>query len=173
MLTTVSSLIRNIIKSFSVAVLIITLLMIALLRDFRLGLIAMVPNLLPILVVGGFMGFVDIPIDMANLLIASIAIGIAVDDTIHFLYHFKVKHAATGNVEASLKDAFYHAGRAMVSTTMILSLGFAVYMASNMVSILRFGLLIAMTVVLALVIDLIFAPALIRVSHNDDAQGDP
>ena len=67
----------------------------------------------------------------------------------------------------SLKDAFFHAGRAMVSTTLILSFGFAVYIASSMISILRFGLLIAMTVVLALVIDLIFAPALIRATHKD------
>ena len=63
----------------------------------------MVLNLLPIVLVAGFMGFADIRIDMANLLIASIAIGIAVDDTIHFLHRYRVHMSTFGKVEAAIK----------------------------------------------------------------------
>ena len=167
MLTTVSSLITNVLRSFSVAVLVITLFMIILLRELRLGLIAMVPNLLPIVLVAGFMGFADIRIDMANILIASIAIGIAVDDTIHFLHRYRVHKSAFGNVEAAIEDSLSHAGRAMTGTTLILGLGFSVYFASVMENLQNFGLLIALTVVLALLVDLVFGPALIRTVFKD------
>jgi predicted RND superfamily exporter protein len=167
MLTTVSSLITNVLRSFSVAVLVITLFMIILLRELRLGLIAMVPNLLPIVLVAGFMGFADIRIDMANLLIASIAIGIAVDDTIHFLHRYRVHKAAFGDVEAAIADSLSHAGRAMTGTTIILGAGFSVYFASVMQNLQNFGLLIALTVILALLVDLIFGPALIRTVFRD------
>lgn len=175
MLTTVSSLISNVLRSFGVAVLVITLFMIVLLRELRLGLIAMVPNLLPIVLVAGFMGFADIRIDMANLLIASIAIGIAVDDTIHFLHRYRVHMSTFGKVEAAIQDSVSHAGRAMAGTTVILGLGFSVYYASVMKNLQNFGLLIALTVVLALLVDLIFGPALIRTlfrdTPTDEAQG--
>jgi uncharacterized protein len=167
MLTTVSSLITNVLRSFSVAVLVITLFMIILLRELRLGLIAMVPNLLPIVLVAGFMGFADIRIDMANLLIASIAIGIAVDDTIHFLHRYRVHKAVFGDVEAAIADSLSHAGRAMTGTTLILGAGFSVYFASVMKNLQNFGLLIALTVILALLVDLIFGPALIRTVFRD------
>ncbi|MGB0588371.1 MAG: efflux RND transporter permease subunit [Myxococcota bacterium] len=167
MLTTVSSLIKNVLRSFSVAVLVITLFMIILLRELRLGLIAMVPNLLPIVLVAGFMGYADIRIDMANLLIASIAIGIAVDDTIHFLHRYRVHKTAFGDMEAAIADSLSHAGRAMAGTTLILGLGFSVYFASVMKNLQNFGLLIALTVVLALLVDLVFGPALIRAVFKD------
>ena len=173
MLTTVSALITNVLRSFSVAVLVITLFMIVLLRDLRLGLIAMVPNLLPIVLVAGIMGFADIRIDMANLLIASIAIGIAVDDTIHFLHRYRVHRDTYGDVELAISDALSHAGRAMTGTTIILGLGFSVYFSSVMRNLQNFGLLIALTVILALLIDLIFGPALIRTVFGTKPTAEP
>ena len=173
LLTTVSSLIKNLLRSFSVAVLVITLFMIVLLRQLKLGLISMVPNLLPIVLVAGFMGYADIRIDMANLLIASIAIGIAVDDTIHFLHRYRVHMDAFGKVEDAIADSLSHAGRAMAGTTIILGFGFSVYLVSVMNNLQNFGLLITMTVILALLVDLIFGPALIRSVFRDrPADGD-
>ncbi|MDP6942907.1 MAG: efflux RND transporter permease subunit, partial [Myxococcota bacterium] len=162
MLTTVDALITNVLRSFMVAVLVITVFMILLLGDLRLGLIAMVPNVLPIVLVAGFMGFAGIRIDMANLLIASIAIGIAVDDTIHFLHRYRVHRDAYGDVEGAIADSLSHAGRAMTGTTIILGLGFSAFFFSVMKNLQNFGTLIALTVVLALLVDLIFGPALIR-----------
>ena len=76
-----------------------------LLRSIKLGLIAMVPNLLPIATIMSIMSVTDIPIDMNTLLIASISIGLAVDDTIHLLHHFKVNYEATGNLELALQES--------------------------------------------------------------------
>jgi predicted RND superfamily exporter protein len=159
---TVSMLIGDLLRSFGVAFAVITLLMIMLLNDIRLGLIAMVPNLLPIAYIMGFMGFAGVPIDMSNLLIASIAIGLAVDDTIHLLHRYKVNLLAHGNVEDAIAEALHHSGRAMTSTSLILAVGFLTYMGASLLSLQRFGYLIGLTAILALLIDLIFGPALIR-----------
>jgi predicted RND superfamily exporter protein len=165
--TTVSALIWNMMRSFGIAFCVITVLMILTLRSWKLGLIAMVPNLLPIVCILGLMGATKIPIDMANLLIASIALGIAVDDTIHFLHHWRVHYEANGDVDAAIAYSFDHSGRAMVSTTLILTAGFFVYLASSMAHMQRFGMLIGLTVIMALLIDLIVAPALLRSAYKN------
>ncbi|MGB0647825.1 MAG: efflux RND transporter permease subunit, partial [Bradymonadia bacterium] len=166
LVSTIGNLIWDLLSSFGVAFLVITALMIVLLGGFKLGLIAMVPNLMPVVVIMGIMHVTGIPIDMNNILIASISMGLAVDDTIHLLHHFRMNHRATGNVEVSIRRAMEHSGRAMVSTTMILMLGFFVYMGAEMANIQRFGLLIGLTALLALLIDLFFAPALLRTFYK-------
>ncbi len=168
---TVAGLIDDTLRSLAAALLVITLFMILLLRDFRLGLVAMVPNLLPIAMILGFMGFMGIPIDMGNLMLASIGIGIAVDDTIHFLHHFRVGRAGGQSTEAAIAGAVQHAGRAMVGTTVVLTLGFAVFLAGSLVHLQRFGGLIAMTAVCALVVDLALTPALLRALYRDGKPG--
>ena len=163
----VSSIIEDLIRSFGVAFVIITLMMVLMLRNLRLGLIAMVPNLMPIAAIMGLMGLIGVPIDMSNLLIASIAIGIAVDDTIHFLHHFQAHYLDHGSVEAAISHSFRHSGRAMVSTSVILAMGFCVYITAQMSNLGRFGMLVALTVVFALLCDLFFAPALLRATYRD------
>ncbi len=167
LVSTVGNLIRDLVASFGAAFAIITLIMMLLLGSVRLGLIAMVPNLMPIVMIGGVMGFSEIPIDMNNLLIASISIGVAVDDTIHLLHHWRVNMQRNGgNVEEALRQAMRHSGRAMVSTTLILLIGFSVYLGATMYNIQRFGFLVGLTAVMALLIDLIFAPALLRTFYD-------
>ncbi|HAN31632.1 MAG TPA: hypothetical protein DCQ06_08560 [Myxococcales bacterium] len=163
----IANLIGDLIHSFGVAFFAITLMMIVMLRDVKLGLIAMVPNLLPIIVIMGGMALIGLPIDMSTLLIGSIALGIAVDDTIHLLHHFYAHYSLNGDVEAAIAYTFGHSGRAMVSTSVILCGGFCVYMTADMYNIGRFGALVAATVVLALMIDLLFAPALLRTFYKD------
>lgn len=170
LVSTVRSIIGDLLRSFGVALGIITLIMMFLLRSLKLGLIAMVPNLMPICFILGLMGFGQIPIDMNNLLIASIAIGIAVDDTIHFLHHFRIHFDAHRNVEMAIAASMRHSGRAMASTTVILMVGFFAYMAASMENIVRFGLLVGMTALMALLIDLIIAPALLRLFYARPAQ---
>jgi len=167
LVTTVGTLISNLMRSFGMAFLVITFLMMVLLNDVRLGLIAMVPNLMPIALIMGLMAALNIPIDMANLLIASIAMGLAVDDTIHFLHHFKAHYDINGKVEAAIEHSMQHSGRALVSTTLILSVGFFVFLAAQLSSMQRFGGLIGTTVILALLVDLMFGPALLRLVYKD------
>lgn len=165
LVSTIGQMIRDLLASFGVAFVVITVIMMVLLGGVRLGMIAMVPNLMPIIMIMGMMGIAGIPINMSTLLIASIAIGLAVDDTIHLLHHFRVHYDATGDREAALRNAVGHSGRAMVSTTLILMLGFFTYLAADMTNIVQFGFLVGTTALFALLIDLFFAPALIRVFY--------
>ena len=170
LVSTIGQLVKDLIASFGVAFVLITLIMMGLLRSIKLGLIAMVPNLLPIATIMSIMSVTDIPIDMNTLLIASISIGLAVDDTIHLLHHFKVNYEATGNLELALRRAMSHSGRAIISTSVILTLGFFCFMAADMLNVFRFGLLVGLTAMLALLIDLFFSPALIRTFYARRAQ---
>ncbi|MEZ4269595.1 MAG: MMPL family transporter [Myxococcota bacterium] len=160
--TTVSSLIENLLKSFGVALILITFFMLLLVGELRLGLIAMVPNLFPIVCVLGIMGLTGVPIDMSNLLVASIAIGLAVDDTIHFLHGFKTHYRRHHDVEAAISDALRHTGRALVGTTIVLCVGFGALMLSQLASTQRFAWLTGLTALVALFADLILGPALLR-----------
>ncbi len=162
LVSTIGQLIVDLLNSFGVAFIVITIIMMILLGGVKLGVIAMVPNLMPIVMIMGIMGITGIPIDMNNLLIASISIGIAVDDTVHLLHHYRVNYQMTGNTETSIVRAMHHSGRAMTSTSLILMLGFFTFMAADMANIERFGFLIGLTAGMALLIDLFFTPALLR-----------
>ena len=166
LLWTVGSMLYDLIRSFAVAFVVITILMAFLLKSWKLGLVAMVPNLLPIVFIMGLMGYVDIPIDMANLMIASIALGIAVDDTIHFVHHFRIHFEDHGDVDGAIAHSMKHSGRALVVTSIILCAGFFVFMGGSMLSIQRFGLLIGLTVIMALLVDLVLTPALLRTVYT-------
>ncbi len=162
LLSVVSRLVSDVLSSFGAAFVVITIFMVMLLRDFRLGLIAMVPNFMPIIFIAGIMGLIGIPIDMGNLMIASIAIGIAVDDTIHFLHHFQHARAHGQDVEQAIAAALRHCGRAIVSTSLVLALGFSVYLTATMYHLQRFGSLIAMVAIMALLTNIIIGPAMLR-----------
>ena len=166
LLTTADTLLGDTVRSFGVAFLIITVLMVIMLRDVKLGLIASIPNLLPIALLLAVMGSFDIPLDVMNVMVASIAMGIVVDDTIHFFHHYRARYVATGDVEQALAHAFAHSGRAIVGTSVVLVAGFAVYLSASISSIQRFGGLVALAVALALFCDLLLGPALLRLVHG-------
>ncbi len=160
--TVESELTGGLFKSLSVAGVAIFLLMIVLLRSVRLGLIAMVPNLAPIALTLAFMGFTGIPIDVQNVLIASLVLGIAVDDTIHFFHQFRAHYDHNGDREAAIRFAFQHAGVAIVTTSALLAIGFGAHAASIMANTRVFGILVALAIAFAFLADLLLAPALLR-----------
>jgi predicted RND superfamily exporter protein len=123
----------------------------------------MIPNLTPIIMGLLLMYFAHIPLDMFTLLIGSIAIGLAVDDTIHFLHNFRRYYLESGDSAKAIEQTFFTTGKAMVITTIVLSLGFYAYMMANMISVQNFGLLTGSVIVLALLADLLLAPALMIV----------
>jgi predicted RND superfamily exporter protein len=157
-------------QSYLIAAIIITLMMIALLGDIKLGLVAMVPNLLPILITLGVMAYSNIPLDMFTMLIGSIAIGLAVDDTIHFMHNFRRYYNQTGNVETAVQQTFHTAGRAIVVTSIVLSAGFFIFMASGMNNLANFGKLCGLTIIIALLADLILAPAIVAFMYKNKQQ---
>jgi hypothetical protein len=153
-------------QSYGIALVVITVMMILLIGDLKLGLISMIPNLAPIITVLGLMGWLAINLDMFTMLIASIVIGLAVDDTIHFMYNFKRYYLQTGDVREAVENTLMTAGRAMLTTSVVLSLGFFIFMFAAMNNLFYFGLLAGSAVLLALASDLLLAPALMALAIN-------
>ena len=142
---------------------IITFMMMFGLRSFRLGAWSMIPNLLPLLCLGGYLGLAYDRVDSDTLSLAMLAIGIGVDDTIHFLMRFRIEAARTADRAVALKRTFDFAGRAIVMTTVTLCAGFAPLALSDYYSVHVFGTLLPMTITVALLADLLLVPALAQV----------
>ncbi|MCB1152046.1 RND family transporter [bacterium] len=147
------------IKSFSIAFVVIILMMMLLLRSFTLGLFAMIPNLSPILMGIGIMGLTRISLDPGTVMIGSIAMGLVVDDTVHFLVRMKRKLANGGSIEEGIAYAMYESGRPIVITSVVLALGFSVLMLGSFMPNIYFGFISAIIIMLALACDLIVLPA--------------
>ncbi len=148
--------------SYLIAALVITLFMIILLADWRLGLWSMIPNFLPILMGLGVMGMLDLPLDVASMLVGSIALGLAVDDTVHFLHNFRRYHHQSGSVSEAVSSTLNTAGKAMLFTTVALSIGFFVNTFASLKNIFSFGLITGFTIIMALFADLLLAPAMMK-----------
>ena len=156
-------------QSYAIALVVITVMMILLIGNLKLGLISMIPNLAPIITVLGLMGWLAINLDMFTMLIGSIVIGLAVDDTIHFMYNFKRYYMQTGDLHEAVENTLLTAGRAMLTTSVVLSIGFFIFMFAAMNNLFYFGLLAGSAVLLALGADLLLAPALMTlVIHKKD-----
>ena len=149
-------------KSFSLALLAVTLIMMLTLGSKQAGLIAVIPNLLPALFTFGIMGFLGIPLNSDMLIVAPIIIGIAVDDTIHFLTHYRNAWFDTGNVSSAVHSTLSEVGQAVVFTTLILGIGFGVLGFSSHLGLAKPGVAGAIAIVVALLSDLLFLPALIQ-----------
>ena len=115
------ALIESMIRSYILAFILIAGMMMLLLGSFRVGLISMIPNLTPILFTLGFMGFSGLKLDLFTLLIGSIALGLAVDDTIHFMHNFRRYSDETGDVRQSVSKTLETTGQAMLFTSIVLS----------------------------------------------------
>ncbi|HFD13716.1 MAG TPA: RND transporter [Epsilonproteobacteria bacterium] len=163
LINTFAGAVHSSVTSYTIAFVAITFMMMLILGSVRMGLLSMIPNLVPIILGLLLMYIANIPLDMFTLLIGSIAIGLAVDDTIHFLHNFKRYYLETGDAAEAIEHTFYTTGKAMVITSIVLSLGFYAYMMANMISVQNFGLLTGTVIVMALLADLLLAPALMMV----------
>ena len=123
----------------------------------------MIPNILPLLALGGYVGYFWEATDSDTIIIAMIAIGIGVDDTIHFLTRLKFESARTHDPLMALQRAFHFCGRAMMSTTLILAVGFLPFVVSDYFSIHMFGTLLPYTLIVAVLADILLVPALVKV----------
>jgi len=163
---TMTATIYSMAQSYIIAGVVITLMMILLIGNIRIGLMSMLPNLTPIILTLGLMGWLGLPLDLFTMLIGSIAIGLAVDDTIHFMHNYRRYHLETGSVREAVRKTLLTTGRAMVVTTVVLSLGFFLYMGANLSNLVNFGLLTGFTIITALLADLFLAPALMQELHR-------
>ena len=122
-------------KSYALALVTITPLMVLLIGSLRGGLSSMVPNLAPILMVVGVMGWLDIPFDVFTVMTGSVAIGLAVDDTIHFLHGFYREFERTGDTRGSVRRTLETTGEALLTTSVVLAIGFSVFLFATMPSL--------------------------------------
>jgi predicted RND superfamily exporter protein len=120
----------------------------------------MVPNLTPIAIAMGFMWWAGIPLNMFTMLVGSIAIGLAVDDTVHFMHNFRRYFAQTGDVREAVRHTLHTAGRAMLVTSIVLAIGFYIFMFASLGNVIQFGFLVGSAILLALLADFLLAPAL-------------
>lgn len=150
------------VASFGIAFVVVFLLIGLLFGSVRMSALAVLPNVLPVFVVLGVMGYLSINLDVATVTITSIIIGIVVDDTIHYLHRFREElRAADGDFIAATDATALSCGRAIGATTLIFSLGFLVLAGAAIKSVVYFGLLSALAMVVALVGDLMILPAVL------------
>ncbi len=153
---------RGLIRSVLTALCMITVLMVVVFRSFKLGLAAMIPNVFPVLVAGGIMGFVRIPLEFVTMTVAPMIMGLAVDDTIHLVFHLKRDLKKSGDFGVSLRHTFVNVGSAITETTLILCLTFLVFTISRVNSIVNMGLITCVGMLAAYLADLFVTPVLIR-----------
>jgi predicted RND superfamily exporter protein len=151
------------IRGFLAAFTAIAAMMCILFRSVKLGLLSMVPNLVPVFFTLGGMGWTGVPLDYVRLLIAPVAIGIAVDYAIHHVTRCRYEFARSGSYQQALRESFTDVGRALIITSVVLVAGFCVFTFSVMDSMVAFGLLLSATIVLALVADFVLMPVLLIV----------
>ncbi len=149
------------IQSLLLMLVIILLLVSILFIDFRAGFIALIPNVFPVVVLFGVMGYYHIPLDSGTTMVAVIALGICVDDTIHFLsrYHFFTR--GTDDVEKALKKTILHEATPIGTTSVALALGFSTLMLSSFQPVVYFGALSALVMVLAMFSTFVLTPILL------------
>jgi predicted RND superfamily exporter protein len=160
-LRSITAMLTSTAKSYSVALLVIAPLMILLIGEIRMGLLSLIPNLAPIVIGMGFMQAFGIPFDMFTLMIGTIAIGVAVDDTIHFMHGFLRYHRRGASVPLAVHETLLSTGRALVITSIALCSGFFVQMLGTMKSVQHVGLITGLMIATALLADLTLSPALV------------
>ena len=149
--------------SFGLAFLIISLIMFGIFGSLKLGLVAILPNTFPMLTVFGLMGWLDFNLDITTLMTAPIIIGIAVDDTIHFITHYRLSLLKGASISEAIHSTLHEVGQAIIFTTLILMSIFLFFIPVSHVGVSRFSILAVIAVFSALLADLFLLPALCRV----------
>ena len=155
-------LIKNLVISLTLAIFLIALFMAYLFRSVKMIVISLIPNLLPLLITAGAMGYLGIPLKPSTILVFSIAFGISVDDTIHFLAKYRQElMASKWKIERSVYAAIRETGVSMFYTSIVLFFGFSVFMSSEFGGTVALGGLVSMTLLFAMLANLILLPSLL------------
>ena len=155
-------LVKNLVLSLSIAIFLIALFMAYLFRSYKMILISLIPNLLPLIVTAGMMGFLGIPIKPSTILVFSIAFGISVDDTIHFLAKYRQELIdSKWKIQRSVYAALKETGVSMFYTSIVLFFGFSVFMISEFGGTVALGGLVSATLLFAMLANLVLLPSLL------------
>lgn len=148
-------------KSLALAISIISVILIFIFGSFRVGFMAIIPNLIPATITFGLLGLFDIPLDSDTIIIAPVIIGIAVDDTIHFISHYRSEVIKDGDIHRAIKNSLQEVGQAITFTSIILGLGFLIMATSSYLSMVKVGAFGSLAIFMALLCDLFLLPAFI------------
>jgi predicted RND superfamily exporter protein len=155
-------LVRNLVISLTLAIFLISLFMAYLFRSFRMIIVSLIPNLLPLLVTAGLMGYLGVPIKPSTILVFSIAFGISVDDTIHFLAKYRQELQANNwKIRKSVYAALRETGVSMFYTSIVLFFGFSVFTISSFGGTVALGALVSITLLFAMLSNLLLLPSLL------------
>ena len=157
---------RNMFAGLAIAFGVVALIAGLLFRSFRMILITLIPNIIPLLMVAAIMGYFGITLKLSTSIVFTIAFGIAVDDTIHFISKLKLELDKDKPLLLALKRTYLSTGKAIVVTSLILSGGFLILLLSSFGGTFYTGLLISLTLLFALLIDLTLLPVLILLFFN-------
>lgn len=160
--TMMQYLVRGQMQSFLISVLIIAIVLMIAFQSVRVGLIGLIPNLMPAIFVGGFMGLAGIPLDMMTATLIPMMLGMAVDDTIHFFNHSKLEFERMPNYSVAIRKTFRVVGVAIVTTSIITSAVFACFATSACTMCINFGVLAVIGILSALLADLFITPLLVK-----------
>ncbi len=151
-------------KSVVLSLIIISILLILVFASIKTGLIGLIPNLAPMLVIGAYLGYLDVPLNMMTMTIIPMMLGIAVDDTIHFINSIKYEFEKCGNYKEAVLTSFATVGRSLLMTTIVLAVSFATYMFSPVKMVADIGLLASIGLLSALITDFLITPALMIIT---------
>jgi predicted RND superfamily exporter protein len=168
--TVLSRLVGEMAKSTALAFVTIFLLVTLIFRSLKTGILSMIPNFLPLVVAAGFMGFAGITIRSSMALIFAVALGIAVDDTIHMLIRFRRETRAGKTDREATAAAVRYTGRPVVLSSIILIAGFLTYLLAGFVATRQFGIIAAVTIAAAVVGDLLLLPALLVLAGRNSGR---
>ena len=155
---------NDLITTYSTAFVLVIAVVLIILRSVKGSVLVALPNLLPAVLVFGAAGLMKYTLDVASLMTASVALGIAVDDTLHMLIWWRKRHAAGGSSHRSLVDALNHCGTAVVQTSVVCGFSIGLYAFCGFLPTVRFGILLLVMLLAALIGDLVLLPALLSTS---------
>ncbi len=159
----------NMVWGLILALIVITIVLILTFRSIKMGLLSLIPNVIPLMIMFGVIGLSGVDFNMGLSMVALITLGIVVDDTIHFITKYLRSRSMGKDTVSSLYQVFHDVGSAIIFTSVILTVGFGISLFSNFVFNIRFGTFTALTMVIALFADLMLLPAilLLRVKKKD------
>lgn len=153
--------VNNMVQGFLFSIVVIAMLTYFLHRSWRMVLVFILPNFIPLLIIAGIMGFAGIELKAATSLVFSIAFGVATDDTIHFISRLKIELGYGKSLIYAFKRTYFETGKPILLTTFILMGGFVSLMISDFQSTFYFGFLICITIVIAVMADIFLLPVLL------------
>lgn len=171
--TTMGYIIGDTVRAYLVAFAIIAPLMMLLVGSVRVGLLSMIPNLAPIIITLAFMVLLGLPLDMFSTLVGSIALGLAVDDTIHFMHNYQRYRAKLGDAAEAVRETLRTTGKALMVTTLVLVAAFMVNASASMINVRNFGLITSFCIALAFLADVLLAPALMVLLDRWKTRSEP